>query len=404
MKILHVNMTNSGGGLEHYLLRLSEQLDRRGHENLLLYGEDSLGPHLPFKAKLYWIQGITHPFCQKPSDKLSAAAEIVNRERSDLVFFHQVLNPRLVNFLSSKHPSVRFVHGFKMVCPDGKKTLNPNNRFCEFPLSYLCQARAYLYRCMPRNVLKGLPAISISRSIAKMHRERSLLVVASQFMKNILLCNAFEEGRIAVLPPFTTLPDLEPEYSSDDPPMIISVGRVFKEKGMDYVLQAFVPVKERARLVIIGDGPFLNELKSQAQQLNIRSVVLFTGWLPPEKLEFYYRRCRMVIVPSTWPEPFGMVGIEAMAHSKPVIAFDVGGVTEWLKDGETGFLVKPRDEASLTEKINTLLANPNLAMSMGLKGRKSVEKRFTAEVHVDRLLSIFENEIEMFHRNKASCA
>ena len=163
-----------------------------------------------------------------------------------------------------------------------------------------------------------------------------------------------------------------------------------------------MPVKERARLTIIGDGPFLNELKSQAQQLNIRSAVSFTGWLTPEELEFYYRRCRMVIVSSTWPEPFGMVGIEAMAHSKPVVAFDVGGVTEWLKNGETGFLVKPRDEASLAERINTLLSNPNLAMSMGSKGREAVEKRFTADVHVDRLLSIFENEIKVFHSKKAS--
>ena len=109
----------------------------------------------------------------------------------------------------------------------------------------------------------------------------------------------------------------------------------------------------------------------------------------------------MVVVPSTWPEPFGMVGIEAMAYGKPVIAFDVGGISEWLKDGETGFLVKLRDEVALAETLNLLLGDHSLAIRMGSKGREAVEKRFTPETHVDELLGRFQKEILAFQmRNR----
>jgi glycosyltransferase involved in cell wall biosynthesis len=396
MKILHVNMTNSGGGLEQYLLRLFEELDRRGHENLLLYGETSSGPALPFKAQLHFLDSITHPLCKDLPKRLAAATEILNCERPDLIFFHQVLNPRLVDLLSRGCPSLRFAHGFKMVCPDGKKTLKAKNAVCEFPLSYLCQVRAYSCQCMPRNIFQGVPAIRVSKRVAEIHRERSGIVVASQFMKNVMLYNGFQEARVAVVPPFTTLPALNSEDPTGDPPMIISVGRIVKEKGMHHLLQAFAPLKERANLVIIGDGPFLSQLTAQAQSLGMQSTVSFPGWLSSNEMEFYYRRCSMVVVPSTWPEPFGMVGIEAMAYGKPVIAFDVGGVSEWLKDGETGFLVKLRDEVALAEKLNLLLVDHPLAICMGWKGREAVEKRFTPETHVDELLALFQQEILAF--------
>ena len=404
MKILHVNMTSSGGGLEQYLLRLSEELHCRGHESFLLFGEASSGPPLPFRAQLYCIDSITHPHCKDLAEKLAATSEILDRERPDLVFFHQVLNPRLVDLLTKAYPSIRFAHGFKMVCPDGRKTLKTRKVFCEFPLSYLCQPRAYRYRCMPRNIFQGVPAISGSKRIAQIHKERSYTIVASQFMKKVMLCNGFKEERIAVIPPFTTLPDLESRDSFSDPPMIISVGRVVKEKGMDHLLQAFVSVKEKAKLAILGDGPFLSELKLQAQRLGIHSAVSFPGWLSSNQLEFYYRRCTMAIVPSTWPEPFGMVGIEAMAYGKPVIAFDVGGISEWLEDGETGFLIQSRDEATLAKKMNLLLQDRPLAMGLGSKGREAVEKRFIPEIHVQQLLAVFQREILAFQVGKQKLA
>jgi glycosyltransferase involved in cell wall biosynthesis len=95
-----------------------------------------------------------------------------------------------------------------------------------------------------------------------------------------------------------------------------------------------------------------------------------------------------------------MIGIEAMAHEKPVVAFDVGGISEWLTDGETGFLVKAGDTAGLADKINTILCDSSLAERMGAKALDMIKKRFLAESHVNQLLAVFKKAIDSFPKNK----
>jgi hypothetical protein len=104
----------------------------------------------------------------------------------------------------------------------------------------------------------------------------------------------------------------------------------------------------------------------------------------------YYKKSDIVIVPSFWVEAFGIVGIEAMSCSRPVIAFDTGGISEWLKDNVNGFLVSRGSYGELAKKIDLLQENKNLREKMGNTGRKLYEKNFTKEVHVNKLLSVME--------------
>jgi glycosyltransferase involved in cell wall biosynthesis len=99
----------------------------------------------------------------------------------------------------------------------------------------------------------------------------------------------------------------------------------------------------------------------------------------------------VVAMPSLWPEPFGRVGLEAMAHGRAVVAFDVGGIREWLIDGETGFLVPPRDVDAMADRLTRLLDDPGLAASLGARGRARVEREFSAAEHVRRLLRLYED-------------
>jgi glycosyltransferase involved in cell wall biosynthesis len=215
-------------------------------------------------------------------------------------------------------------------------------------------------------------------------------------MKSILLYNGFEEKRIEHIPLFTYLPERQNAILSEDEPVILGVGRIVAEKGMDYLVRAFAKIAHRARLILVGDGPALESLKSLAQKLAVLERISFTGWLPHHDLAAFYRRCTVVVVPSVAPESFGIAGIEAMSHGKPVLAFDVGGISEWLQDGETGFLLSPRDELSLAEKMNLLLQRPRLAEEMGRKGRDIVEQKFSPDSHVERLVTVFKEEIEAF--------
>jgi glycosyltransferase involved in cell wall biosynthesis len=84
------------------------------------------------------------------------------------------------------------------------------------------------------------------------------------------------------------------------------------------------------------------------------------------------------------------VGVEAMANSRPVVAFNVGGIPDWLKDGYNGFLVPSRDVKRLAARMDQLLDDSTLATQLGSNGRSYVEQNYSSEQHLDQLLHIFE--------------
>ena len=90
------------------------------------------------------------------------------------------------------------------------------------------------------------------------------------------------------------------------------------------------------------------------------------------------------------PEPFGKVGVEAMANGRPVVAFNVGGIPDWLMNKYNGFLVPARDVELLSERIARLIKNIDLATQMGMNGRQYVEGKYSSDKHLALLLRIFD--------------
>ncbi|MCG2686180.1 glycosyltransferase, partial [Candidatus Parcubacteria bacterium] len=86
-------------------------------------------------------------------------------------------------------------------------------------------------------------------------------------------------------------------------------------------------------------------------------------------------------------------GLEAAGFSKPVVAFDVGGISQWLEDGQNGFLVEPQSREHLTEKISLLLEDKSLARRMGQVGKKRLQEKFTLERHLDKLEKVLANKV-----------
>lgn len=393
MKILHFNGYLSGGGVEQYLAQLFPALQAHDIENALVYGEPDEGISRFDGVALHHIEGITRICRDDPRANLSRVKEIIDREKPDLAYLHQVAHLPLVRLVSSLLPTVRFVHDFKLVCPDGRKILKTRGTACEWPVGFRCQLNAYRYRCMPRNPFIGIPLIQNCVGMAALHQAKGRLVVASRFMKAVLIGNGLPAGRIAVIPYFTPLPTLEANRADGGPCRILAVGRITREKGFDYLLRAYAGIPHKALLTIVGDGPELPALKRLAEALGISSRVAFPGWLTREKLDTAYRQCFLAAVPSIWPEPFGIVGIEAMAYQKPVVAFDVGGISQWLQDGETGLLATPRDAQDLREKMDLLLEKPSLAAEMGRRGRAVAEDQFTCRNHCRSLLQLFREAV-----------
>ena len=312
MKVLHVNAHLSGGGVEHYLSQLFPLLHAHGVESLVLHGEEEEEEVIfPGGPPLHGIPGITGAFCPNLREKLRQVVQLIDRERPDIAYLHQVTSAPLLQLLVERLPTVRFVHDFKLVCPEGKKMLQTGSgrEACSFPLGWSCQLRAYRYRCMPRDPRIGIPLLRQGLAAAA-RLKKNHIVVASHFMKDTLLSNGFDQEHLHVIPYFTDLPALEARLQDDQPPLVLGLGRITREKGFACLLQAYASLSTEARLVIVGDGPDLEGLKELANRLEVASQVTFTGWLPHDRLDGLFRRCALVAVPSLWPEPFGIVGIE----------------------------------------------------------------------------------------------
>jgi glycosyltransferase involved in cell wall biosynthesis len=122
-----------------------------------------------------------------------------------------------------------------------------------------------------------------------------------------------------------------------------------------------------------------------AARAELKDRLIVRGWLDREQLIREYAEAQVIIFPSLVEEPFGRVGIEAMAAGRPVVAFDVGGVREWLRHGETGFLVPRGDLNKMAESVNLLLENPDLADKLGKMGRERASALFDRERMLSRL-------------------
>jgi glycosyltransferase involved in cell wall biosynthesis len=101
------------------------------------------------------------------------------------------------------------------------------------------------------------------------------------------------------------------------------------------------------------------------------------------------RRASIVAMPSRWPEPSGIIGLEAMAHGRPVVAFATGGIPEWLVHGETGLLAPPLDVPALAGAIAALLGDEANAKRMGEMGRARARRLFSPGPHLAQLSAIY---------------
>jgi len=177
----------------------------------------------------------------------------------------------------------------------------------------------------------------------------------------------------------------------EDQPLIGAVGNLYPVKGHTYLLKAMAIVKEKyphAMLVIAGRGEILDQLREEASGLGIKEKVVFLGF--SEKIPAFLQGLDIFALPSL-SEGLPLSVLEAMAAGKPVIATNVGGISEVLNDGYAELLVPPRNPDVLAEKILLLLRNPELANRLRELGRMKVEKEFSLNSMMEKYQELYRN-------------
>ena len=164
-------------------------------------------------------------------------------------------------------------------------------------------------------------------------------------------------------------------------------GRIVAPKGVGILIRAARDVE--AEFVICGDGRGLGAMRALARRRGVEERVRFTGWLQADALAQELADASVVVVPSVWPEPFGLVGIEGFAAGRPAVGTATGGVGDWLQDGVSGLCVAPGDAGELARALNELLADPQRQRTMGIAGKAMIAARFSPEQHLAALLDAY---------------
>jgi len=292
---------------------------------------------------------------------------------------------------AASRPTIRMVHDHDLCCMRGYKYHYFSRRICTRAASLYC-----VFPCgaaVARRRSRWWPFRWVSywakRREITLNRKFDRLIVATDYMREELLRNGFSAGQLEIHAPVPRNMPATTAPSFSDRNRIVYAGQIIRGKGVDVLLESLARVNVPFECVILGDGSHRPECEALAARLGLGDRVRFEGFVPQARIAEFYRDASLAVMSSLWPEPFGATGLEAMRCGLPVIAFDAGGIREWLLDGVNGFLVPWMDRDCFANRIETVLLDKALARRLGEHGRQLADERFNFDAYIDGLEDLF---------------
>ena len=409
------------GGDAIYLHRLCRELVNQGHEVDVIHCADSYHMFVPtvdpdaFPVsesvtvhKLESGVGMLSPLLShqtgRPWLKTRKIHDIFHSKRFDVIHYHNIslFGPRVLE-IQPPYPVVKLytAHEHWLVCPMNVLWKN-GSAACESPTCFSCTLRS----ARPPQLWRYTPLLE--RAAAHV----DLFLTPSRFSREEHRRRGFRP-RMEILPYFASPLGGGSNGSSGGPsakdrrdakdstlrgsphprPYFLFVGRLEKIKGVQEVLPHFRGPGDYD-LLVVGAGRYESELHRQAAGME---RVRFVGWKNQNQLGDYYRRALGVVVPSVTYETFGIVVIEAFAHSKPVIVNDLGALPELVGESGGGFVYRGKQQ--LGEQLDRLARDEDLRQCLGSRGNEALREKWSAGPHIDRYESLIRQVRE--HRRDA---
>lgn len=200
-------------------------------------------------------------------------------------------------------------------------------------------------------------------------------------------------GSVGSVPNGVPIEPLGAQVSREPGTVIGSLGRLTEQKGYDVLVRA-LQMLPTAKLVLVGDGPQREQLQVLAAELGVTDRLRITGWVSDARA--HLEEFDIFALPSRWEGmPLGI--LEAMHAGLPVLASDVGSVSETVADGETGYLVEPDDLERVCDRLGRLLKTPELRLHMGELGRLAARERFTDTIMAARYEALYGEVLGWWH-------
>jgi len=230
-------------------------------------------------------------------------------------------------------------------------------------------------------------------------KHQAKIIAISSYIKSLLLEQGFLSSNITVVN-YGVDTNLFKPMNVEKPNIftILYVGRIVFPKGIHNIIIALAKILKKdknVQLLIAGDvdedEEYFNYLKKLIRLLRLTNNVSFLGKISHADLPSIYNKANVFVYPSIYPEPQGMAILEAMACGVPVVASNIGGIPDMIRNNENGFLVKANDPIALAEAITILKENPETTVKIREKGLKVVRERFTWEIIAQRVLQEYED-------------
>jgi len=379
------------GGVETYLGAVIEALQNAGHQ-LAFAHEAASGPGdilIPLPPNV-------------PSFEAGAARERLPSWKPDVVYLHAMHDLAFTKWMMSLAPSVAFAHGYYGLCISGMKMWKrAPAHACAKQFDWKCLFYFHAKRCGGMNPIRMLQDFFRESRKLELLRQSDAVLTHGGRMRDEYIAQGLAPDRVHALPHFV------PPGSSIDVPWrpadairLVFVGRFDEIKGGQLLLRALPELSARAQravtLQMIGSGPSAPVWKKLAREIASEKIrVQFRGWLESAGKDALIAESDLLIVPSVWPEPFGQVGLEAGALGVPAVAFDVGGIPNWLRHGVNGILApaNPPTTEGLVAAILIALGNAGDYAKLRANA-KQIASEFTVDRHVRALEAVFESVVK----------
>ena len=367
------------GGVQSHVAGLASELERRGHEVAILAKQ--LKTNFPNGSlrishdRIIYIEPIFPlPIIIVPP-KPADVREVIRREGFEIVHAHHAFTPISLFSISAAEnlriPSILTNHTI---------FLASNAKYVWVPASYIL----YPYR---RYINKACLITAVSRAAAKFieHFAEDKKIVVVPNGVNVELFESVEKN-------------IQPNLS--EKPIILYVGRLSYRKGLQVLVRAMPFILKEipnAHLLIAGKGYMESFIRRLIKSLNLEGNVTMLGFIPDEKLPELYASSRLFVMPSLYCESFGITLLEAMASVRPVIASNVGGIPEVVKDGVTGLLFRRGDAEDLADKVIMVLSDRSLAQSLASNAKEIVKEKYSWQVIADKMEDLYEKALRQSH-------
>ncbi len=327
------------GGIERHARDLAASLGARGHEVVLVHGALRGRDPDDYVRAFRRVIPATDPGCARGLDVV-----YVHRAGSvdDLAPFGDL-------------PVAVASHDHDLTCPRSYRYLPLTLAPCHRSPGLACVTHGC---CLVRDRRPGalLPIrlvdpFALRARLGPLSR-RAILVACSRYVAENLIRAGVAPSRVRVVHPIPP-DDPAPLLPRPKERRLVFVGQLLRGKGVDLAIEALAFLPRDTTLDVVGDGPSRSDLEALAAR-TATGRVRFVGYVPAGELRAHYDAASIAVVPSRWPEPFGMTGIEAMRRARPVVGANHGGIPEWLESGAGGLLFAPGSPEGLAAEAREL--------------------------------------------------